>query len=147
MSDHGVSSATAPFTLSRSLSLAHSLSLTLSQEALGSPRGINRFGSAFAPLDEALSRTVVDISGRPSADINLMLVREKIGQLSCEMIPHFLESFATSAMITLHVDVLKVCETLHDPHCAKSAFDNDSSTTCPSMTHYYYYFLCFLFNL
>jgi imidazoleglycerol-phosphate dehydratase len=54
-----------------------------------------------------LSRAVVDISGRPFADINLELKREKIGELSTEMIPHVLSSFATSAGITLHVDVLK----------------------------------------
>lgn len=56
---------------------------------------------------QALSRAVVDISGRPFANINLELKREKIGALSCEMIPHVLESFAQAAGITLHVDVLK----------------------------------------
>jgi imidazoleglycerol-phosphate dehydratase len=50
---------------------------------------------------------VVDISGRPFADVNLELKREMIGQLSTEMIPHILESFAFAAGITLHVDVLK----------------------------------------
>jgi imidazoleglycerol-phosphate dehydratase len=70
-------------------------------------KGINRFGTAFAPLDEALSRCVVDISGRPSAHVNLQLKREMIGQLSTEMIPHFIESFAQNAKITVHLDVLK----------------------------------------
>jgi imidazoleglycerol-phosphate dehydratase len=56
---------------------------------------------------KALSRAVVDISGRPFADINLGLKREMIGTLSCEMIPHVLESFAQAGGITLHVDVLK----------------------------------------
>ena len=69
--------------------------------------GIQRFGTAYAPLDEALSRCVVDISGRPSAHIELDLKREMIGTLSTEMIPHFMESFAQTARITLHVDVLK----------------------------------------
>lgn len=69
--------------------------------------GIQRFGTAFAPLDEALSRCVVDISGRPSASIELNLKREKLGTLSTEMIPHFMESFASTARLTLHVDVLK----------------------------------------
>ncbi|KAI9346653.1 Imidazoleglycerol-phosphate dehydratase-domain-containing protein [Pilaira anomala] len=89
------------------------------KQALGTPRGIKRFGSAFCPLDEALSRSVVDISGRPFADINLDLKREMIGQLSCEMIPHVLESFAGAAGITLHVDVLKG---KNDHHKAESAF-------------------------
>ncbi|KAG0223858.1 imidazoleglycerol-phosphate dehydratase [Actinomortierella wolfii] len=89
------------------------------KKALGEPRGIKRFGSAYCPLDEALSRAVVDISGRPFADVNLGLKREKIGELSCEMIPHVLQSFAQSAGITLHVDVLKG---FNDHHRAESAF-------------------------
>lgn len=87
--------------------------------ALGDLRGIARYGYAYAPLDESLSRAVVDISGRPFADINLNLQRENIGNLSCEMLPHFLSSFATSAAITLHVDVLKG---QNDHHRAESAF-------------------------
>ena len=87
--------------------------------ALGDLRGIARYGYAYAPLDESLSRAVVDISGRPFADINLNLQRENIGNLSCEMLPHFLSSFATSAAITLHVDVIKG---KNDHHRAESAF-------------------------
>lgn len=77
------------------------------KDALGVPKGIKRFGSAFAPLDEALSRAVVDISGRAHASVDLGLKRERLGTMSCEMIPHVFESFATAAGITLHVDVLK----------------------------------------
>jgi len=101
---------------------AEDTAITLGQafkQALGSPRGIKRFGYGYAPLDEALSRAVVDISGRPHASVDLGLKREKIGDLSCEMIPHVLESFATSAGITLHVDVLKG---FNDHHRAESAF-------------------------
>lgn len=87
--------------------------------ALGDLRGITRYGYAYAPLDESLSRAVVDISGRPFADVNLNLQRERIGNLSCEMLPHFLSSFATSAAITLHVDVLKG---ENDHHRAEAAF-------------------------
>lgn len=87
--------------------------------ALGDLRGIARYGYAYAPLDESLSRAVVDISGRPFADIKLNLQRENIGNLSCEMLPHFLSSFATSAAITLHVDVIKG---KNDHHRAESAF-------------------------
>jgi imidazoleglycerol-phosphate dehydratase len=60
-----------------------------------------------------LARAVVDISGRGFADIQLGLKREMIGTLSCEMIPHVLSSLATSAGITLHVDVLKGCNDHH----------------------------------
>ncbi|ORY85084.1 imidazoleglycerol-phosphate dehydratase [Protomyces lactucae-debilis] len=89
------------------------------KEALGPVKGIKRFGVGFAPLDEALSRSVVDISNRPHASIDLGLKREKIGDLSCEMIPHVLESFAQNAHITLHVDCLKG---FNDHHRAESAF-------------------------
>eukprot|EP00118_Oscarella_pearsei_P002603 m.11009 g.11009 ORF g.11009 m.11009 type:complete len:197 (+) comp22870_c0_seq2:210-800(+) len=89
------------------------------KEALGERKGIARFAHAFAPLDESLARVVVDISGRPYSDVNMELKREKIGSLSCEMLPHFLSSFATSAGITLHVDVLKG---KNDHHKAESSF-------------------------
>ncbi|GME77973.1 unnamed protein product [[Candida] boidinii] len=89
------------------------------KKALGHIKGIKRFGYGYAPLDEALSRAVVDLSNRPFAVINLDLKREKIGDLSCEMIPHVLESFATSAHITLHVDNIRG---FNDHHKSESAF-------------------------
>ncbi|KAL2119468.1 hypothetical protein VTJ04DRAFT_6429 [Mycothermus thermophilus] len=87
--------------------------------ALGSPTGLARFGYAYAPLDEALSRAVVDLSNRPWCVANLDLKREKIGDLSTEMLPHCLHSFAGAARITLHVDVLRGD---NDHHRAESAF-------------------------
>lgn len=85
----------------------------------GPIRGVKRFGSAYAPLDEALSRAVVDLSNRPFAVVELGLKREKIGDLSCEMIEHVLESFATAARITMHVDCLRG---RNDHHRSESAF-------------------------
>ena len=76
-------------------------------QALGERRGVTRFGWAYAPLDEALARAVVDLSGRPSADVALDLEREAIGGLACENIPHLFRSLAAAARLTLHVDVLK----------------------------------------
>ena len=87
--------------------------------ALGERRGVNRFGWAFAPLDEALARAVIDLSGRPHADVSLELERDAVGGLSCENIPHLLRSFATTAQLTLHVDVLKGD---NDHHRAEAAF-------------------------
>ena len=89
------------------------------KQALGDAKGIKRFGHAYAPLDEALTRVVVDISGRPHAEVDLGLKREKIGELSCEMIPHIFQSFAQTGGLTLHVDVLKG---FNDHHRAESAF-------------------------
>ena len=89
------------------------------KEAIADRGVIRRFGSAFAPLDEALARAVVDISGRPWCDANLGLEREFIGDLACENIPHFLSSLAANACVTMHVDVLKG---RNDHHKAEAAF-------------------------
>ena len=75
--------------------------------ALGDRKGIARFGHSYAPLDEALARAVVDISGRPFFAGELKLERERVGALSCEMVPHFFHSFAQAAGFTLHVDVIR----------------------------------------
>ncbi len=88
-------------------------------KALGDRKGINRFGQAIVPLDEALSRVAVDLSGRPFADVNLGLRRESIGTLATENISHFLRSLATTGRMALHVDVLKG---KNDHHRAESAF-------------------------
>ena len=88
-------------------------------KAMGKREDIKRFGNAYCPLDEALSRVVVDISSRPSATINLQLTREMIGSISAEMLKHFLESFAQTARITLHVHNVHG-ENNH--HKAESAF-------------------------
>lgn len=87
--------------------------------ALGERRGIERFGHAYAPLDEALARAVVDLSGRPFAVIELGLRREALGGLACENVPHVLQSFATAARLALHVDVLRGA---NDHHRAEAAF-------------------------
>ncbi len=88
-------------------------------QALEPRRGIARFGSAFAPLDEALARAVVDLSGRPCAVIELGLEREALGQLACENISHFFTSLATAGRMALHVDVLRGA---NDHHRAEAAF-------------------------
>jgi imidazoleglycerol-phosphate dehydratase len=87
--------------------------------ALGERRGVERFGWAYAPLDEALALAVVDLSGRPFADVKLDLRREVIGGLACENVAHVLRSLATAARLTLHVDVLKG---ENDHHKAEAAF-------------------------
>jgi len=87
--------------------------------ALGERAGIARFGFAYAPLDEALARAVVDLVKRPSASVELGLKREKLGELSSENIPHFLQTLATSGQFTLHVDVLKG---ENDHHRAEATF-------------------------
>ncbi|GJJ12082.1 imidazoleglycerol-phosphate dehydratase [Clathrus columnatus] len=87
--------------------------------ALGERKGIRRYGTGYAPLDEALARSVIDISSRPYCVTDLGLKREKIGELSTEMLPHIFHSFAMSAGVTLHVDVLRGD---NDHHRAEAAF-------------------------
>ncbi len=88
-------------------------------EALGDRTGIARFGSAFAPLDEALARSVVDLSGRPSPNICLQLERERIGGLSIENIPHLFRTLANRSVSSIHVDVVKGT---NDHHRVEAAF-------------------------
>jgi imidazoleglycerol-phosphate dehydratase len=88
-------------------------------QALGERRGIARFGSAHAPLDEALARAVVDLSGRPYAVVELGLEREALGALACENVAHFFASLATAGRMGLHVDVLRGA---NDHHRAEAAF-------------------------
>lgn len=87
--------------------------------ALGDRRGLVRFGDALVPLDDALARVAVDLSGRPFADVNLGLTRERLGTLSCENVSHVFRSLATGARLTLHADVLKGS---NDHHRAEAAF-------------------------
>lgn len=87
--------------------------------ALGERRGVNRFGHAFAPLDEALARVVVDFSGRPSAHVDLGFRRERLGDIATENLTHFFVSLAMTARMTLHVDLLKG---ENDHHRAEAAF-------------------------
>ena len=87
--------------------------------ALGDRAGIARFGWAYAPLDEALARAVVDLSGRPWPEVELGLTRERLGALACENVGHVLRSFAIAARCALHVDVIRGA---NDHHRAEAAF-------------------------
>lgn len=87
--------------------------------ALGDRAGVVRFGSAHAPLDEALARAVIDLSGRPWPEIHLGLTREALGGLACENVTHVLVSLAMAARCALHVDLLRGA---NDHHRAEAAF-------------------------
>ncbi len=88
-------------------------------QALGPRRGIKRFGFAYAPLDEALARTVIDLSGRPWPEVHLKLEREMVGTWACENIVHFFQSLAMTLKCSLHVDVIRG---QNDHHKAEAAF-------------------------
>jgi len=87
-------------------------------QALGPRTGIARFGHAFAPLDEALARSVVDLS-RPFARVALSFHRPQLGDVATENLEHFLRSLATAARFTLHAEVLNG---ENDHHKAEAAF-------------------------
>jgi imidazoleglycerol-phosphate dehydratase len=89
--------------------LVEDVAITLGRaldEALGERRGIERFGHAIVPLDEALALVAVDLSGRGYAAINVEFERTEIGGLPMENVTHFLTSLANEARMTLHVQVL-----------------------------------------
>ncbi len=75
-------------------------------QALGDRRGITRYGTAFAPMDEALTRCALDISGRPFLVWNLAFTQEKLGEWDTELVEHWFQSFAQTAGLTLHVENL-----------------------------------------
>lgn len=87
--------------------------------ALGDRAGIARFGYAYAPLDEALARAVIDLSGRPGAWIALGLKRDMLGAVACENLTHFFASLAVTLRATIHLDVLRG---ENDHHRAEAAF-------------------------
>ena len=75
-------------------------------EALGDKAGIARYGSAYVPMDEALARAVVDLSGRPFLVYRVENPRDRVGDLYTELVEHFFLSMATAARCTLHVELL-----------------------------------------
>jgi len=76
-------------------------------EALGDGRGLRRMGDATVPLDEALALVAVDLSGRGLATLDIPLRGPRLGQLPTELVPHFFQSLAMEARMTLHVQVLR----------------------------------------
>ena len=88
-------------------------------QALGDRAGIRRFGHAYAPLDEALARAVVDLSGRPFHRIELGTVREMLGTIALENLRHVMQSLALASRSCIHVDVLRG---ENDHHRVEAAF-------------------------
>jgi len=88
-------------------------------DALADRAGITRFGWAYAPLDGALARAVVDLSGRASSCVDLGLTRERLGDVACENLVHFFVTLASNARCALHVDVIRGD---NDHHRGEAAF-------------------------
>jgi len=101
------------------------IGITLGQaftKAVGDKRGIRRYGHAYVPLDEALSRVVVDLSGRPGLAFNIDFVRARIGEFDVDLVHEFFQGFTNHAQVTLHVDNLKGDNAHHQAETAFKAF-------------------------
>jgi imidazoleglycerol-phosphate dehydratase len=99
--------------------------ITLGQafaKALGDKRGVRRYGHAYVPLDEALSRVVVDLSGRPGLAFDIGFVRGTIGEFDVDLVHEFFQGFVNHALVTLHVDNLKGENAHHQAETAFKAF-------------------------
>ena len=101
------------------------IGITLGQavaEAVGDKKGIMRYGHAYVPLDEALSRVVVDFSGRPGLEFNVPFTRSSVGGFDVDLFHEFFQGFINHALVTLHVDNLKGENTHHQVETVFKAF-------------------------
>ena len=90
--------------------MVEDIGITLGQavrEAAGSKIGIRRYGHAYVPLDEALSRVVVDLSGRPGLDYHVQFPRASVGGLDVDLFREFFQGFINHANVTMHIDTLR----------------------------------------
>ena len=101
------------------------IGITLGQavaSALGDKQGLVRFGHAYAPLDEALSRVVIDLSGRPGLEFHVPFTRAMIGAFDVDLTHEFFQGFANHALVTLHVDNLRGQNAHHQAETVFKAF-------------------------
>ena len=91
-------------------------------KAIGDKKGVRRYGHAYVPLDEALSRAVVDLSGRPGLEYHIEFARARIGEFDVDLVHEFFQGFVNHAQLTLHVDNLKGTNAHHQAETAFKAF-------------------------
>ncbi len=99
--------------------------ITLGQalaQALGDKKGLTRYGHAYVPLDEALSRVVVDLSGRPGLEFNVDFVRPRIGDFDVDLVREFFQGLVNHAGITVHIDNLRGVNAHHQAETVFKAF-------------------------
>jgi imidazoleglycerol-phosphate dehydratase len=101
------------------------IGITLGQafaRAVGDKKGLRRYGHAYVPLDEALSRVVVDLSGRPGMKFKVDFVRARIGDFDVDLINEFFQGFVNHALITLHIENLSGANAHHQAETVFKAF-------------------------
>src|SRR6266704_5221966 len=99
--------------------------ITLGQavaRAVGDKKGIRRYGHAYVPLDEALSRVVIDFSGRPGLEFHVPFTRSMIGSFDVDLVHEFFQGFVNHALVTLHVDNLRGQNAHHQAETVFKAF-------------------------
>lgn len=104
---------------------AEDCGITLGQafaKALGDKKGVRRYGHAYVPLDEALSRVVVDLSGRPGIEFNVEFTRARIGSFDVDLFFEFFQGFVNHAGVTLHIDNLRGRNAHHQAETVFKAF-------------------------
>ncbi|MGH8599837.1 MAG: imidazoleglycerol-phosphate dehydratase HisB [Burkholderiales bacterium] len=101
------------------------IGITLGQafaRAVGDKRGVRRYGHAYVPLDEALTRVVVDLSGRPGLEYGVDFSRARIGEFDVDLVHEFFQGFVNHAQVTMHIDNLKGTNAHHQAETAFKAF-------------------------
>ncbi|GHD50085.1 imidazoleglycerol-phosphate dehydratase [Marinobacter persicus] len=101
------------------------IGITLGQafkQAVGDKKGIRRYGHAYVPLDEALSRVVIDLSGRPGLQMDVPYTRATVGGFDVDLFEEFFHGFVNHSMVTLHIDNLKGKNTHHQIETVFKAF-------------------------
>ena len=91
-------------------------------KAIGDKKGIRRYGHAYVPLDEALSRVVLDVSGRPGLSFGCVFTRAAIGEFDVDLFHEFFQGFVNHANVTLHIDNLKGHNAHHQAETIFKAF-------------------------
>ena len=100
------------------------------RQALGDKRGIRRYGYAYVPLDEALSRVVLDLSGRPGLEFHVPFMRALVGTFDVDLIHEFFQGFANHALVTMHVDNLRGDNAHHQAETVFKAFARALRMAC-----------------
>ena len=91
-------------------------------QAVGDKKGLTRYGHSYVPLDEALSRVVLDLSGRPGLDLGINFTRDRVGTFDVDLIREFFQGFVNHALVTLHIDNLKGVNSHHQAETVFKAF-------------------------
>ena len=91
-------------------------------QAVGDKKGLRRYGHAYVPLDEALSRVVVDLSGRPRLEFHVPFVRSRVGEFDVDLVHEFFQGFVNHALAAVHIDNLRGANAHHQAETVFKAF-------------------------